>query len=125
MFDVGDIISYLEMCSEEGVNLQRGMNYRLGNTYSVILMSVRPNAPYADKIENNGKTLIYEGHDIPNRRGGPDPKRVDQPMYNPSLCENDCAILFSVQLPVWKTTPMYWKAMSLNSYEVAMGVGRF
>ena len=84
MFDVGDIISYLEMCSEEGVNLQRGMNYRLGNTYSVILMSIRPNAPYADRIENSGKTLIYEGHDIPNRRGGPDPKSADQPMHNPA-----------------------------------------
>jgi hypothetical protein len=82
MFDVGDIISYLEMCSEEGVNLQRGMNFRLGNTYSVILMSVRPNAPYADRIEDNGKTLIYEGHDRPNRKGGPDPKSIDQPMHN-------------------------------------------
>jgi hypothetical protein len=84
MFDVGEIISYLEMCSEEGVNLQRGMNYRLGNSYSVILMSIRPNAPYSDRIEDNGKTLIYEGHDIANKRGGPDPKSQDQPMYNPS-----------------------------------------
>jgi hypothetical protein len=25
----GDVISYLDMCREEGVNLQRGMNYRL------------------------------------------------------------------------------------------------
>ena len=68
MFAVGDVISYLEMCSEEGVNLQRGMNYQLGNSYSVILMSVRPNAPYADRIEDNGRVLIYEGHDIPNRK---------------------------------------------------------
>jgi hypothetical protein len=83
MFEIGEVISYLEMCSAEGVNLQRGMNYRLGNTYSVILMSVRPNAPYADQIEANGKILIYEGHDIPNQKGGPDPKNVDQPMYNP------------------------------------------
>jgi hypothetical protein len=83
MFEIGEVISYLEMCGEEGVNLQRGMNYRLGNSYSVILMSVRPNAPYADKIEDDGKVLIYEGHDIPNRKGGPDPKTVDQPMHNP------------------------------------------
>ena len=38
-FQIGDIISYLEMCSEEKVNLQKGMNYNLGNNYSVILMS--------------------------------------------------------------------------------------
>ena len=84
MFEIGEVISYLEMCGEEGVNLQRGMNYHLGgNSYSVILMSVRPNAPYADRIDNDGKVLIYEGHDTPNRKGGPDPKTVDQPMTNP------------------------------------------
>lgn len=84
MFEVGEIISYLEMCGEEGVNLQRGMNYRLGKTYSVILMSVRPNAPYSDRIEDDGEVLIYEGHDIPNRKGGPDPKKVDQEKFNTS-----------------------------------------
>ena len=40
----GDVISYMEMCSEEGVNLQRGMNFRLRGKDSVILMSVRPGA---------------------------------------------------------------------------------
>lgn len=40
-----EIISYLEMCQREGVNLQKGMNYQLGNGYSVILMSVSDNAP--------------------------------------------------------------------------------
>ncbi len=90
LFQVGDVISYLEMCSAEGVNLQRGMNFRLGKTYSVILMSVRPNAPYADRIEENGRVLIYEGHDVPRRKNGPDPKSVDQPMLNPggSLTQN-------------------------------------
>lgn len=83
MFEIGEIISYLEMCSDEGVNLQRGMNYHLGNSYSVILMSVRSNAPYADKIEDEGKILIYEGYDISNRKGGPSPKTVNQPMHTP------------------------------------------
>jgi hypothetical protein len=83
MFEVGEVISYLEMCSNEGVNLQRGMNYHLGTTYSVILMSVRPGAPYSDRIEDDGNILIYEGHDIPNRKGGPDPKKEDQAMRNP------------------------------------------
>ena len=90
MFEIGEVISYLEMCSEEGVNLQRGMNYHLGNSYSVILMSVRPNAPYADRIEDNGKVLIYEGHDAPSKKGGRDPKSLDQPMHYPggSLTQN-------------------------------------
>lgn len=86
----GEVISYLDMCREEGVNLQRGMNYRLRPDSSVVLMSVRPGAPYADRIEDEGRVLIYEGHDQPSSRGGPDPKTVDQPMHNPSgsLCEN-------------------------------------
>jgi hypothetical protein len=84
VFKVGEVISYLSMCSQEGVNLQRGMNFRLRGKTSVILMSLRPGAPYADRIENNGRVLIYEGHDTPRRKGGPNPKSVDQPMFNPS-----------------------------------------
>ena len=78
----GDVISYLEMCREEGVNLQRGMNYGLRNGYSIILMSLRRGAPYADRVEENGKVLIYEGHDEPRTKGGPDPKTVDQPRFH-------------------------------------------
>src|SRR5205807_86360 len=52
--------------------------------HSVILMSIQPNAPYRDRIEDDGGTLIYEGHDAPRRNGGPDPKRVDQPDTSPS-----------------------------------------
>lgn len=74
-----EIIPYLVMCQREGVSLQRGMNYGLGGNHSVILMSVRPGAPYDDKLEDGGSTLIYEGHDEPRRRGGPDPKTIDQP----------------------------------------------
>lgn len=78
------------MCREEGVNLQRGMNYHLRGDSSVILMSVRPGAPYADRIEEDGRVLTYEGHDHPSTRGGPDPKSVDQPFRTPqgSLTEN-------------------------------------
>ena len=83
MIKTGDVISYMEMCQEEGVNLQRGMNFRLKGRFSVILMSLRPGAPYADRIEDDGKVLIYEGHDIPTRRSGPNPKNVDQVAYNP------------------------------------------
>jgi hypothetical protein len=78
------------MCREEGVNLQRGMNFRLRGRLSVILMSLRPGAPYADRIEANGKVLIYEGHDIPSLKDGPKPKLVDQPERHPggSLTQN-------------------------------------
>ena len=76
-----EIISYLEMCHREGVSLQQGMNYRLGGDYSVILMSVRPNAPYRDEVLDDGYTLIYEGHDLPRRDPSIDPKKVDQPQY--------------------------------------------
>lgn len=86
----GDVISYLDMCAQERVNLQRGMNFNLGKNYSVILMSLRPNAPYADRVENDGRVLIYEGHDVPRAKETPIPKNVDQPMSTPagSLTQN-------------------------------------
>lgn len=85
-----EIISYLEMCQIEGTNLQKGMNYSLGGNHSVILMSVRPNAPYRDRIEDDGATLIYEGHDIGKSKDGINPKTIDQPQFFPSgtLTEN-------------------------------------
>ena len=49
-----EIVPYIEMCRREGVSLQRGMNYELGGNHSVILMSVRPGAPYADRFEEEG-----------------------------------------------------------------------
>jgi hypothetical protein len=56
------------------------MNFRLKGKHSVILMSLRPNAPYADRIEENGRVLIYEGHDAPYDKFS-NPKLVDQPMH--------------------------------------------
>lgn len=79
----GEVISYLEMCREEGVSFQRGMNYRNGRLPSVILMSRRQGAPYDDRIEEDGRVLIYEGHDKPRTRDGPDPKTVDQAERTP------------------------------------------
>ncbi|MBC8214942.1 MAG: HNH endonuclease [Candidatus Marinimicrobia bacterium] len=60
------------------------MNFELGVNYSIILMSQRKNAPYEDEVLENGKVLIYEGHDIPNTKDVDDPKKYNQPMYNPS-----------------------------------------
>jgi hypothetical protein len=53
-------------------------------------MSIRPNAPYADRIEDDGTTIIYEGHDISRSKETPNPKVVDQPEYTPTnqLTEN-------------------------------------
>jgi hypothetical protein len=79
----GDVISYIEMCADLGVNLQRGMNFRLHAETSLILMSLRRGAPYADRVEEGGKVLIYEGHDIAQTQNGPNPKEVDQPEFYP------------------------------------------
>lgn len=68
------------MCRREGASLQAGMNFGLGGNHSVILMSTRPNAPYKDRIEDSGTTLIYEGHDMPKTATCPTPKLVDQPL---------------------------------------------
>jgi hypothetical protein len=80
----GDIISYLEMCSTLGVNLQRGMNFRLKNSESVILMSLRRGAPYADKVQDGGRVIIYEGHDVSRTAGVRDPKGLHQPEFQPN-----------------------------------------
>jgi hypothetical protein len=76
-----EVISYLEMCQREGLSLQRGMNFGIGGTHSVILMSLRPNAPYHDQILDEGSILIYEGHDEPRSSAVVDPKLVDQPEH--------------------------------------------
>jgi len=79
----GDVLSYIEMCAHLGVNLQRGMNYRLCGDTSLILMSLRRGAPYADRIEEGGRVLIYEGHDVPRTKDCPNPKSIDQPDFHP------------------------------------------
>ena len=80
----------MEMCLAAGVNLQRGMNFRLRNGESVILMSLRQGAPYADRVEDEGRILIYEGHDVARTADTPHPKQIDQPYANPggSLTQN-------------------------------------
>ena len=85
----GDIISHAQMCLEEGVSLQRGMNFRLKGNTSVILMSLRKGAPYSDTVEDNGQTLIYEGHDVPKNIHR-NPKSVDQSSHSPrgTITEN-------------------------------------
>ena len=47
-------------------------------------MSVRPNAPYRDRLEDGETTLVYEGHDQPKGPTYPNPKVVDQSERFPS-----------------------------------------
>ncbi len=80
-----DVITYREICDLENVqNLQRGMNYRLNSKYSVVLMSQRSNAPYNDRIHDDGVTVEYEGHDTPRRSYNHNPKFDDQVQELPS-----------------------------------------
>lgn len=80
-----EILSYREMCDREEIQtLQRGMNYRTRSGYSVVLMSRRSDAPYRDRILEDGQTIEYEGHDAPRAGAGIDPKAVDQPHSSPT-----------------------------------------
>jgi hypothetical protein len=79
-----EIIPYLEMCQREGASLQKGMNFFASRPHSVVLMSVRKDAPYRDRIEDDGQTLVYEGHNAPKNSVDGDPKDFDQPERTPS-----------------------------------------
>jgi hypothetical protein len=83
MVKAGDVISYLQMCAEENTSFRRGMNFGRKGRPSVILMSTRPGAPYKDRVEENGRVLIYEGHDNPVPGNGRKPKEVDQESRTP------------------------------------------
>ena len=60
------------------------MNFRMNPSYSVILMSQRANAPYRDKVYEDGITIEYEGHDVPKKSYTHNPKAEDQPDKLPS-----------------------------------------
>lgn len=82
------------MCEAENQEtMQRGMNFRMNPSYSVILMSQRSNAPYVDKIYNDGITVEYEGHDMA-KNYSENSKEQDQPEKLPSgkLTQNGCFI---------------------------------
>lgn len=91
----GDIVPWQEVIQREGKILQRGMNYRVADRYSILLMSRRPNAPYADRVEEDGRVLVYEGHDIPRVKNGADPKTSDQPLTYPSGTPTQNGLFFS------------------------------
>ena len=82
----GDVISYIDLSVEEGFSIERGMNFNInGKDYGIILMSVRADAPYADRFEDNGRNIIYEGHNIQKNHNTSDKdvKFIDQPLQTP------------------------------------------
>lgn len=85
-----EIISYIDLCQREETSLQKGMNFRLRGAHSVILMSLRPDAPYADRVEEDGRVLVYEGHNAPRSPSCRLPATIDQPGRTPTglLTEN-------------------------------------
>jgi len=93
------------MCQEESASLQRGMNFRLRGGMSVVLMSLRKGAPYADEVLENGKILIYEGHDVSRSKDGKNPKLVDQPRTLPSGKLTQNGLFFQAALSAKEETP--------------------
>ena len=75
------------MMNEGGIHLQKGMNFGIKGSYSIVLMSVEKNAPYADEMLDNG-IIKYEGHDARVSVG--EKKTTDQPIANTTgtLTEN-------------------------------------
>ncbi len=74
-----DLIKYNTLVMNEGgINLQRGMNFGIRGSYSIVLMSVEKNAPYADEMFDDG-IIKYEGHDA-ERVPKEDKKSIDQPI---------------------------------------------
>jgi len=83
------IISYNQLViNEGGTQIQKGMNFAVKKTYSIVLMSTEKNAPYNDNMLEDG-LIEYEGHDAP-RSEKYNKKEVDQPIANSSgtLTEN-------------------------------------
>ena len=83
------ILSYDELRAQEGgTQVQKGMNFGIKGSYSIVLMSTVKNAPYNDRLLDDG-VIEYEGHDAP-KSSSYDKKLVDQPIATKSgtLTEN-------------------------------------
>ena len=76
---IGQIITYDELRAFAGFQIQQGMNYKLPNSKSIFLMSVREDAQYEDQISDDGSTIEYEGHDEKTSPTCSHPDQVDQP----------------------------------------------
>lgn len=115
------VMSYLEMCQREGISLQRGMNFRVRGSHSVLLMSLRPNAPYRDRLQEEGTVLLYEGHDAPRQTGQPDPKQVDQPALTPHGRPTENGTFFAAALATARGEAVPNHVQVARSCEMASG----
>ena len=77
------VISYTQLViKENSKQIQKGMNFAIQKTYSVVLMSTQKNAPYNDYSLEDG-VIEYQGHDVPANLN-PEKKLVDQSLLTPS-----------------------------------------
>lgn len=79
MLKPGDILSLNEICMIEGKgSLQEGISFRKEKPHSIVLMSQRKDAPYPDRLSEDGRTLYYIGHN--KYINDPVKFRIDQPL---------------------------------------------
>ena len=78
----------MELANQEGVQVQKGMNFGIKKNYSIVLMSTAKGSPYNDRLLDDG-VIEYEGHDA-NKSINYDKKKVNQPLKRESgsLTEN-------------------------------------
>ena len=54
----------------------------------MVVHELASGSSYADRVEDEGHTLIYEGHDVTRTADIHQPKKVDQPDRNPGGCSD-------------------------------------
>ncbi len=121
------IITYKELCIIENVkSIQKGMNFRLNDRYSVILMSRKKNAIYFDGIEND-RIIKYQGHNIPGHTKGLNPEYTNQPYYTKKnkLTENGKFALAAYLYKTGKSDSEYVKVYEKIFHGVWIDRGLF
>jgi hypothetical protein len=109
-----EIWTYLDMVNDIWFSIQRWMNYSSNWRPSIILMSIRKNAPYNDKALNWWTTIIYEWHDIQkNHANWRNPKTTDQPAKTPNWKLTQNWLFFNAAIN-WKQS---WKFEKILVYE--------
>jgi hypothetical protein len=78
-----EILSHRDVCEEEGVALQRGMNFRTRGRRSVVLVSARAGDSCRAMVAEDGRVVTFEGHDAPRNLTRRDPKSIDQAAFHP------------------------------------------
>lgn len=74
---LGDVLTYAELCREEGTDRLERMNFQLQGDRSVLLLDA--------ELETIGHTdggLVFEGHNAADAGDSVEPKTLDQPMLN-------------------------------------------